>query len=303
MGDKEIDNLKRFSETHAYSMEGCSKLMDKTSHIDMSIEGSKTKAHAATTRRRKKGVIVVRKPVFTTTKQIARYITVSGIQSETSYQLRDWPKFAFKELLTNAWDFLNDFYPDSSYSKQHRSIKVIVMIDRIPKNEDLRLLRITVRNSNTDRHKVLQDLDLIFDFDNWQSTKRNQYRVTGGSLGDFLKRVLAMGYASWIDSITTTTAAADDDIVDKQWPEPLILRFNCQEYKVFIKVDGNISIETRIDGPGSSKAIAYTEVCATLPVFELKCILIDELEQYFNTFKIGKTGSTEFEFTVDEKEN
>ena len=35
----------------------------------------------------------------------------------------------------------------------------------------------------------------------------------------------------------------------KQWPEPLILRFNGQEYKIFLVVDSNISVGTRIEGP------------------------------------------------------
>jgi hypothetical protein len=76
--------------------------------------------------------------------------------------------------------------------------------------------------------------------------------------------VLGYGICRLDHSIKTTATAVDDDFVDKQWPEPLIFRFNSQEYKVFIKVDRNISIETRIEGPGSSYAIGYTEVCALL---------------------------------------
>jgi hypothetical protein len=253
------------------------------------------------------------KPVATSTKQITRYITTSGIQSEISYQEKNWPEATIKELMTNAWDALNDFYPTLSFSKEYRWITVIINIDRIPKNESTRLLRITVRNSNVDTDvKVFEDLNLIFDFDNWQSTKRNQHRGTGGALGDFLKRVLGMGYASWTESgdnyYNFDSDPDSDNFVDKQWREPLILRFNGQEYKIFIKVDMNISIEADIVGPANSNAVDYTEVCATLPVSVPRCEgadygeapLVDNLREYYNSFKFGKSNRTQFKFIMED---
>ena len=50
-----------------------------------------------------------------------------------------------------------------------------------------------------------------------------------------------------------------------QWSEPLILRFNGQEYRIFVDVDYN-NIKARIEGPFSSDAIDYIKVCATLPI-------------------------------------
>jgi hypothetical protein len=210
------------------SHEGYTELRDQKLQIDMSTKHSKVKTPP---HRRK----VVGKPVATSTKQITRYITTTGIQSEISYQEKNWPEATIKELMTNAWDALNDFYPVPSYSKEDRSITVIAKIDRIPNNESTRLLRITVRNSNVDTDlRVFEDLNLIFDFDTWQSTKRNQHRVTGGALGDFLKRVLGMGYASLTEggdnyyNFDSDSDADSDNFVDKQWKEPLILRFNGQ---------------------------------------------------------------------------
>ena len=102
--------------------------------------------------------------------------------------------------------------------------------------DDLKLLRLTVRNSNHNKHEPFQNIDFIFDYDKWQSTKRNQYLGTGGALGDFLKRILGMGYASRNEGYDTTVVRNDDNSdfgSSKQWPEPLILRFNGQEYKYF----------------------------------------------------------------------
>lgn len=187
-------------------------------------------------------------------------------------------------------------------------ITACVKIDTPPQPSDIfgmQMLRIAVRNSNIDKLEVFEDLDLIFNFDSWQSTKRNQHRRTGGILGDFLKRALGMGYASWTGG---DNSDSDDDLIAMQWPEPLILRFNGQEYKVFIKVDRNISISKEIEGPSSSKAIDYTEVCVTLPISVLRynnnnldgaSVFIDPLQKYYNTFKLGKSG-TRFEFITED---
>ena len=42
---------------------------------------------------------------------MAGYFTVSGIENEISLTENDWPCFALKELLDNAYDWLNDYYP------------------------------------------------------------------------------------------------------------------------------------------------------------------------------------------------
>jgi hypothetical protein len=280
-----------------------------------------------------KSTPIVRKPVFTTTKQISRYITISGIVSEISWEQKAWPKIAEKEMLTNAWDFLNVYYQPETHSKDYRYIGVTAMLESSIR-EDINLLRLTVRNSNHDKHEVFQNLDLVFDYDNWQSTKRNQYLGTGGALGDFLKRVLGMGYAGWTEGCCDTIAMGqchdDDDennnnynisdsAVDngyfdsgvKQWLEPLILRFNGQEYRVFLVVDSNISVGTKIEGPINSHAIDYTEICATLPVTKLQCLnstyyngclqlpLLEDLEEYFKAFRLGKRNTTNLDFVIE----
>ena len=66
-------------------------------------------------------------PVSTSTKQSTAYITIKGIESETSYQEPDWPAFTMKELMDNAYDFLNDYYPNET--KEARKIAVRVKID------------------------------------------------------------------------------------------------------------------------------------------------------------------------------
>src|SRR6476469_3209914 len=105
-------------------------------------------------KRENKPTPIVRKPVFTTVRQISRYITVSGIVSEISWEQKTWPKITQKEMLTNAWDFLNVYYPPETYSKDYRYIGVTVRLDEASICDDLKLLRLTVRNSNHDKHEL-----------------------------------------------------------------------------------------------------------------------------------------------------
>ena len=153
-------------------------------------------------------------PVATSTKQMAGYFTVSGIENELSIPENMWPCFALKELSDNAYDWLNDYYPnnsnrvdyndrdDSNSKTRRRCIAIRIQIDKIPNYTDLRrVFRIAVRNSNVDQIEVFgngcEGLEQIFDYTQWLSTKRNQHRMTAGSLGDYLKRHGGMGYASW----------------------------------------------------------------------------------------------------------
>ena len=143
-------------------------------------------------------------PVATSTKQMAGYFTISGIENEISLPEKDWPCFALKELSDNAYDWLNDYYPSSSKTKRY--ISVPIQIDQIPNDPDLtRVFRIAVRNSNVDQIEVFgggrEGLEQIYDYTQWLSTKRYQHRGTAGSLGDYLKRHAGMGYASWNNTV------------------------------------------------------------------------------------------------------
>ena len=94
--------------------------------------------------------------------------------------------------MDNAFDSLNDYYPNES--KELRNIAVCIKIESGTQTRDI--LRMSVRNSNVRDVPVFENIEEIFDYNMWGSTKRNQHRMSRGSLGDFLKRVLGMGYAS-----------------------------------------------------------------------------------------------------------
>lgn len=174
-------------------------------------------------------------PVWTSTKQSMTYVTVRGIESDTSWQEIEWPKQIMKELISNAWDWLHDYYIDGT--KENRKIAVRVKTDSISDEGTNRpIIRIAVRNSNPNNISVFENLNQIFDYTQFHSTKRHQHREVSGALGDFLKRGLGMGYASWTegyDRERKDSAVASD----KQWIEPIIFRHNDFEDKVFIHVN------------------------------------------------------------------
>src|SRR5205807_10342127 len=83
--------------------------------------------------------------------------------------------------------------------------------------EDNKFLRIIVVNSNEYGKAVFSKdtLKSIFNFNSFYSSKRNQYRISRGALGDALKEVLCIPYA-----------LAREQQQQLEWNEPLIITTN-----------------------------------------------------------------------------
>jgi hypothetical protein len=227
--------------------------------------------------------------IFTSTSQKKKYITIAGIESDTSYLEYQWPLFAEKELNDNADDSFKVYYPNATADE--RKISTKVTIDTLTK-QPINILRLAVRNSNVNNYQVFPNLSGIFDYNSWGSTKRYQHKMTASALGDFLKRVLGMGYASWMNINGYSTQ--EDSFEDKQWDEPVILRFNRKEYRAFIVVTNGDIKPTRIEGPATiTKNIGTdTEVEVALPLpaswnNDYKALL-NHLERYHRIWKLVK---------------
>jgi hypothetical protein len=151
-------------------------------HGDLGTENSSKKRGGLSAQRKA--------PIWTSTKQSMSYLTISGIESELSRQEIEWPKEIMIQLIGNAWDWLQD-NPDGT--KGTRKIGVRIKIDSILDGAARRIvIRIVVINSNVDNQPVFEDIEQIFDYTKFHSTKRNQHRLVTGALGDFLKRSLGM---------------------------------------------------------------------------------------------------------------
>jgi hypothetical protein len=139
--------------------------------------------------------------VFSSQKsQFADYTTWKGIETKTGIEREDALSFLLKELLDNALDYLE--------STQHRDNGTAHILQQEPqihvivKKYQGKYIRIAVCNSNyardddyDDKSKAVfskQTLKNIFDFDRYHSSKRNQFKITKGALGDALKEVLCI---------------------------------------------------------------------------------------------------------------
>ena len=76
------------------------------------------KAESKTIKARPKPKPKPAKPVATISKQSMGYFIVKDIESATSYVKSEWSRFALKELLDNAWEWLNDNYPADDKHKR-----------------------------------------------------------------------------------------------------------------------------------------------------------------------------------------
>lgn len=289
----------------------------KTKQLDRGVQSNESNIYMSNYHKKSQtplsavNVQITRKgPVATSTKQVAGYFTVSGIENELSIPENMWPCFALKELSDNAYDWLNDYYPISGrVDYNNRMIAIRIQIDKIPNDTNLtRVFRIALRNSNVDQIEVfgggLEGLEQIFDYTQWLSTKRYQHRMTAGFLGDYLKRHGGMGYASWNNIVRSSEVSYDSDD-NIQWEEPIIFRFNGSEYRVFVYYDRYRGVpESVIKYAGKSDAIDYTEVECALPVSRINCNgnnidvapLFDKLYQYYTRYKIPKS---DIKFSLD----
>jgi hypothetical protein len=123
-----------------------------------------------------------------------------------------------------------------------------------------------------------------------------------------------MGYASWTSDKEARAHEDDPTFIEQkqlQWPEPIILRFNKKEYRVYLIVEDGPNPYPKFEGPFSYEdASNYTEVIAALPTHinpnwhagEPNVIkhyynqLIDPIEKYFNISKTPKRNIV-FSFT------
>lgn len=240
--------------------------------------------------------------VWTSTKRSMSYVTVSGIESDTSWQERHLPKESTKELISNSWDWHQDYYPDGT--KETRKIALNLKIDSIQDDdgEERIIIRIRVRNSNSNNIPVFENLQSIFDYKQFHSTKRNQHRIVSGALGDFLKRGLGMGYALWTANYNRALS-----LTEKQWAEPIIIRHNGYEDKVYIHVKWDEQDYWPVFGDRIEyNCPDFTEVEVALPIESTKNDywkenvewVLGQIEGYFVRNKIGKT-NTEFTFKVE----
>ncbi|HEY7082505.1 MAG TPA: hypothetical protein VH500_22680 [Nitrososphaeraceae archaeon] len=196
--------------------------------------------------------------IFSTQRSQMDYITWKGIENRTGIDKRNAYELVLKELLDNAVDSLELSSHNDVAAAQPQ---IHVSIEEEPQH---RLFRIVVRNSNYSGKAAFSKsmLESIFNFDRFYSSKRNQFKINKGALGDAFKEILCIPYA----------LAREEGI--EGWSEPLIIRdYNANRiFSVHLVVDRiNQTIQSEIYESSiaktSSEAVSRTtEIELTLPL-------------------------------------
>lgn len=208
--------------------------------------------------------------VFSSQKTMMDYVTLEGIENRTGVGKENVYGFILKELLDNAVDFLEIQSAKGKFKEADVNVTI---------TKDDKVLRIIVRNSNNyGKPSFSKDkLQYIFNFDTFYSSKRNQYKITRGALGDAFKEILCIPY--------TLARKYNSNI---EWKQPLTITTAIdntrQTFLVSLKIDRiNQAIQTEIEElnvkEGEEAKSNFTEIEVRLPVIEDK-LYLDKLRSF-----------------------
>ena len=180
------------------------------------------------------------------------YFTRDGVILRTGFSnLRDWFLLCIRELLDNAVDFLVRYYQGAD--------NCVITVDVF---KDDNIFRLKVKNSNYNNYEVFSNKSAIFNFEGRYGSKQDLHIISRGMLGDAQKQILAFGY------ILIHLHDDGSEFEEKQWKEPLIIRHNGKEYKIYLKVDKarQIEIVSGLDEATGEVPHTDTEIELTLPI-------------------------------------
>ena len=149
------------------------------------------------------------------------YVDVNGLSNRIGLPKDRFIEFIVKETVDNALDFMEQEAPRliKKYGSFAPELKVIV-------TKENNYLRIRILNSDCETSGFTEQfIRSIFNFHESTGSKRNQYKVTKGWLGDALKAICGIPYA--------LTHEVGNDI----WNEPLIITSGNKQFRVKPVID------------------------------------------------------------------
>lgn len=149
------------------------------------------------------------------------YVDVNGLGNRIGLPKDRFIEFIFKETVDNALDFMEKEAPRliKKYGSFAPELKVIV-------TKESNYLRIRILNSDCETSGFTGlFIRSIFNFHESTGSKRNQYKVTKGWLGDALKAVCGIPYA-------LTREVGNDN-----WNKPLIITSRNRQFLIKPVID------------------------------------------------------------------
>ena len=218
--------------------------------------------------------------------QTTDYTSMEGVRTKTGINNdRSFGKFKCKELIDNALDFIE------SNTKDFVNDGKSPFVDIDVSEEENEIVKIKIKNSsNSNQFFTKERLNKIFNFQRYFSSKRHQYIIKRGALGDGLKEVLIIPYAF----------AIENNI--ESWNHPLII--NANNEKIFeiritnlseIKRSGEIpdidiiEIESKKEKEENNNNDKFTEITVSIPK---KLTYIDEIKSFLLNYILFNTHIT-----------
>ena len=147
--------------------------------------------------------------------QTTDFITIKGIRTRLGLEKNELGNFIITELIDNALDFIESNAKE--FVKLNRSPSIHLILSEEEETEIGKVTKITIRNSNPMGIDLFTEdqVKKIFDFDNYYSSKRNQYHISRGALGGAFKEISGIPYALAVEDSSINIINYED------WKYPL----------------------------------------------------------------------------------
>jgi len=167
--------------------------------------------------------------------QTTDFITIKGIRTRLGLEKNELGIFIIRELIDNALDFIES--NTKEFVKLNRSPYIHLIASEEEKTEIGKVTKVIVRNSNPIGIDVFTEdkIKKIFDFDNYYSSKRNQYHISRGALGGAFKEILGIPYALAVEDSSINIMNYED------WKYPLQINISNKQL-----IDVRIEIVAKI---------------------------------------------------------
>lgn len=153
-------------------------------------------------------------PVLTSEEMVMDYVTLRGLENKLGLSKQNVPEYILHELLDNSLDYI-----ETTLSRGlSPEINVYVSIND-------KALHLKVSNPDTNQTFTTEIIKDMFNYYNYSSTKRNQFKISRGALGHGLKTVLGATYA-----------LATEHYNHSSWT-PIKIRNRNKEFTVTLTVD------------------------------------------------------------------
>ena len=119
--------------------------------------------------------------------QTTDFITIKGIRTRLGLEKNELGIFTIRELFDNALDFIES--NAKKFIKINKNPYIYLIVSEEEETEIGKVTKITVRNSNSVKYRDKENeiltedqVEKIFNFDNYYSSKRNQYHIKPWSI-------------------------------------------------------------------------------------------------------------------------